>query len=227
MRCWGQWECLTWCSVFQEGLAASPILGSWGAHPKDRLCQPGGSRLGSCPRRGSGKMSGGTAHLLMALFVAAAMGYQSRRSATDLDATPRTTVTFDGKGVQVLVVRFGILPAPGLVRRDLCPAFASPWSWELRIGGVATGRPPVPWAPEIRACMSVWCWVPGVDVPRGMEQDKGISPKVGGDKSMQGAFASPQPCRAALGWCPELGITPRLGSQGPDSQQGAFFHDFL
>ncbi|XP_069652950.1 semaphorin-4G isoform X1 [Haliaeetus albicilla] len=40
-------------------------------------------------------MSGGTAHLLTALFVAAAMGYQSRRSATDLDATPRTTVTFD------------------------------------------------------------------------------------------------------------------------------------
>ncbi|NWX46525.1 SEM4G protein, partial [Steatornis caripensis] len=40
-------------------------------------------------------MSRGTAHLLMALFVAAAMGYPSRRSATDLDATPRTTVTFD------------------------------------------------------------------------------------------------------------------------------------
>ncbi|NXU47501.1 SEM4G protein, partial [Turnix velox] len=41
-------------------------------------------------------MSRGTAHLLAALFmVAAAMGYPSRRSATDLDATPRTTVTFD------------------------------------------------------------------------------------------------------------------------------------
>ncbi|NXA27549.1 SEM4G protein, partial [Ibidorhyncha struthersii] len=41
-------------------------------------------------------MSRGTAHLLMALFmVAAAMRYPSRRSATDLDATPRTTVTFD------------------------------------------------------------------------------------------------------------------------------------
>ncbi|NXA05434.1 SEM4G protein, partial [Sapayoa aenigma] len=42
-------------------------------------------------------MSGGTAHLLTALFmaVAAAVGYPSRRSATDLDATPRTTVTFD------------------------------------------------------------------------------------------------------------------------------------
>ncbi|NXT18719.1 SEM4G protein, partial [Syrrhaptes paradoxus] len=42
-------------------------------------------------------MSGGTAHLLTALFVAAAAatGYPSRRSATDLDATPRTTVTFD------------------------------------------------------------------------------------------------------------------------------------
>ncbi|NXN40487.1 SEM4G protein, partial [Rhinoptilus africanus] len=41
-------------------------------------------------------MSGGTARLLTALFmVAAAVGYPSRRSATDLDATPRTTVTFD------------------------------------------------------------------------------------------------------------------------------------
>ncbi|NXW97412.1 SEM4G protein, partial [Larus smithsonianus] len=41
-------------------------------------------------------MSGGTAHLLTALFmVAVATGYPSRRSATDLDATPRTTVTFD------------------------------------------------------------------------------------------------------------------------------------
>ncbi|NWS73317.1 SEM4G protein, partial [Crotophaga sulcirostris] len=40
-------------------------------------------------------MSGGTAHLLAALFVAAAMGYPSRRSAMDLHATPRTTVTFD------------------------------------------------------------------------------------------------------------------------------------
>ncbi|XP_068255066.1 semaphorin-4G [Nyctibius grandis] len=40
-------------------------------------------------------MSGGTSHLLTALFMAVAMGYPSRRSATDLDATPRTTVTFD------------------------------------------------------------------------------------------------------------------------------------
>ncbi|NXJ73539.1 SEM4G protein, partial [Trogon melanurus] len=42
-------------------------------------------------------MSRGAAHLLTALFmaVAAAMGYPSRRSATDLDATPRTTITFD------------------------------------------------------------------------------------------------------------------------------------
>ncbi|XP_075279720.1 semaphorin-4G isoform X3 [Opisthocomus hoazin] len=79
----------------QEGLAASSVPGSWGARPEDRLCQPGGSRLGGCPRRGSRKMSRGTAHLLTALFVAAAMGYPSRRSATDLDATPRTTVTFD------------------------------------------------------------------------------------------------------------------------------------
>ncbi|KAL9847430.1 semaphorin-4G isoform 1-T6 [Geothlypis trichas] len=41
-------------------------------------------------------MSAGPAHLLTTLFMAAAaMGYPSRRSATDLDATPRTTVTFD------------------------------------------------------------------------------------------------------------------------------------
>ncbi|NXS55377.1 SEM4G protein, partial [Brachypteracias leptosomus] len=42
-------------------------------------------------------MSGGMAHLLTAFLVAvaAAMGYPSRRSATDLDATPRTTITFD------------------------------------------------------------------------------------------------------------------------------------
>ncbi|KAL2302863.1 hypothetical protein Nmel_010316 [Mimus melanotis] len=48
-------------------------------------------------------MSGGQAHLLTTLFMAAAaVGYPSRRSATDLDATPRMTVTFDGKGVRVL-----------------------------------------------------------------------------------------------------------------------------
>ncbi|NXT84773.1 SEM4G protein, partial [Zapornia atra] len=41
-------------------------------------------------------MSRGTAHLLTALFVVTAVtGYPSRRSATDRDATPRTTVTFD------------------------------------------------------------------------------------------------------------------------------------
>ncbi|NWU23855.1 SEM4G protein, partial [Dyaphorophyia castanea] len=41
-------------------------------------------------------MSGGPAHLLTTLFMAAAaMRYPSRHSATDLDATPRTTVTFD------------------------------------------------------------------------------------------------------------------------------------
>ncbi|XP_071604540.1 semaphorin-4G isoform X3 [Heliangelus exortis] len=80
-----------------EGLAAGPILESWGAHPEDWLCQPSSSGLGSCHRRGSRKMSRGTAHLLTALFMAAAgaMGYPSRRSATDLDATPRTTVTFE------------------------------------------------------------------------------------------------------------------------------------
>lgn len=42
-------------------------------------------------------MCGGTVRLLTALLVTAAMGYPSRRSATDLDATPRMTVTFDGK----------------------------------------------------------------------------------------------------------------------------------
>lgn len=40
-------------------------------------------------------MCGGTVRLLTALLVTAAMGYPSRRSATDLDATPRMTVTFD------------------------------------------------------------------------------------------------------------------------------------
>lgn len=67
-------------------------------------------------------MSGGPAHLLTTLFMAAAaaMGYPSRRSATDLDATPRTTVTFDGKGVWVLVVsvKFGILLALASVHCD-------------------------------------------------------------------------------------------------------------
>lgn len=60
-------------------------------------------------------MSGGPAHLLTTLFMAAAaMGYHR---ATDLDATPRTTVSFDGKGVRVLevAVRFGILLALALV----------------------------------------------------------------------------------------------------------------
>lgn len=112
---------------------AGPALGSWGACPEDRLCQPGGSGLGGCPRRGSGKMSRGTAHLLTALFVVAAMGYPSRRSATDLDATPRTTVTFDGKGVRVLVmvVRFGILPALGLVHHDWVQPSPAPQSGVL------------------------------------------------------------------------------------------------
>ncbi|OXB67317.1 hypothetical protein ASZ78_010875 [Callipepla squamata] len=40
-------------------------------------------------------MCGGTVRLLTALLVAVAMGYPSRRSSTDLDATPRMTVTFD------------------------------------------------------------------------------------------------------------------------------------
>lgn len=129
--------------MFQEGLAAGPILGSWGAHPEDRLCRPGGSGLGDCPCRGSGKMSGGTAHLLTALFmVAAAMGYPSRRSATDLDATPRTTVTFDGKGVRVLVVRFGVLLALRLVHWDCVqpsPPRRGGGGGGAQHGGVATG----------------------------------------------------------------------------------------
>ncbi|NXC44661.1 SEM4G protein, partial [Penelope pileata] len=40
-------------------------------------------------------MRGGTAQLLAVLLLAVAMGYPSRCSATDLDATPRTTVTFE------------------------------------------------------------------------------------------------------------------------------------
>ncbi|XP_042674512.1 semaphorin-4G [Centrocercus urophasianus] len=40
-------------------------------------------------------MCGDAVRLLTALLVAAAMGYPNRRSATDLDATPRMTVTFD------------------------------------------------------------------------------------------------------------------------------------
>lgn len=88
-------------------------------------------------------MSGGTAHLLTALFMAvsAAMGYPSRRSATDLDATPRTTVTFDGKGVRVLVVavRLGILPALGLVHRDCVQPSPAPQSWGLSMGGWLQG----------------------------------------------------------------------------------------
>lgn len=66
-------------------------------------------------------MSGAPAQLLTTLFMAAAaMGYPSRRSATDLDATPRTTVTFEGKGVWVLVaaLRFGILLALALAHCD-------------------------------------------------------------------------------------------------------------
>lgn len=101
VRCWGQQERLTWCSVFQEALAAIPIPRSWGTCPEDWLFLPSSHVMGSCPQRSSGKMSRGTAHLLTALFMAvtAVIGYPSRRSATDLDATPRTTVTFEGKGV--------------------------------------------------------------------------------------------------------------------------------
>ncbi|XP_062457789.1 semaphorin-4G isoform X3 [Pezoporus occidentalis] len=81
----------------EEALVTIRIPGSWGACPKDWLCQPGSLEMGSCPQRGSGKMSRGIAHLLTALFMAvtAVIGYPSRRSATDLDATPRTTVTFE------------------------------------------------------------------------------------------------------------------------------------
>lgn len=39
----GQRECLTQCSVFQEGLVASPVPESWRARAEDWLCRPGGS----------------------------------------------------------------------------------------------------------------------------------------------------------------------------------------
>lgn len=41
------------------------------------------------------------------------------------------------------------------------------------------------------------------------------------------ALTNPWLCPAALEGCSKLGITPRLGSHGPNSQQEAFFHDFL
>lgn len=84
-------------------------------------------------------MSGGTAHLLTALFmVAVATGYPSRRSATDLDATPRTTVTFDGKGVRFLVVavRFGILLALRLGHHDCIQPSPAPPEQGAQHGGV-------------------------------------------------------------------------------------------
>lgn len=74
-------------------------------------------------------MSGGTDHLLAALFVAVAaavMGYPSRRSATDLDTTPRTTVTFDGRALWVVVVRFMIVAVPGLMHDRVQPLPALP-----------------------------------------------------------------------------------------------------
>lgn len=87
-------------------------------------------------------MSGGPAHFLTTLFMAAAaLGYPSRRSASDLDATPRTTVTFDGKGVRVLVVavRFGILLAPASVHCD-CIYLCQPSG----AGRMATWGPLIP-----------------------------------------------------------------------------------
>lgn len=146
-------------------------------------------------------MSGGTAHLLMALFMAAAaaMGYPSRRSATDLDATPRMTVTFDGKGVQVMVVavRFGILPAPGLVHRDCVQPSPAPRSrglsmavWlqgGLRSPGLQKSEPA--WLSGV-GCLELMC-------PEGWSRAKASPQKPGGDKDVQGA--SPWPCLAALG----------------------------
>ena len=135
-------------------------------------------------------MSGGTAHLLTALFVATVvMGYPSRRSATDLDATPRTTITFDGKVVQVSVVgvRFGILPAPGLVHRDCVQPSPPPQSGGLSMAGWLQEVLQSPGLQKSEPTWLVWCWVPRVDVPQGMEQGKGISPKARGDKDMQGA----------------------------------------
>lgn len=152
VRCWGQQERLTWCSVFQEALAAISITGSCGACPEDQLCWPGSHGMGSCPQRGSGKMSGGTAHLLTALFMAvtAVIGYPSRRSATDLDATPRTTVTFEGKRVWVLVVAVRILPALDLVHCDCEQTSQAPgvWgsAWRVATGGL--------WSPAVRARMA-------------------------------------------------------------------------
>lgn len=88
-------------------------------------------------------MSGAPAPLLTTLFMAAAaVGYPARRSASDLDATPRTTVTFEGKGVRVLLVagRFGILLALALVRCGciLCLP-PQPWSRGLSMGGWLRG----------------------------------------------------------------------------------------
>lgn len=39
----GQQQCVTQCSVFQEGLVASPVPESWRGRAEDRLCRPGGS----------------------------------------------------------------------------------------------------------------------------------------------------------------------------------------
>ncbi|KAM9188434.1 LOW QUALITY PROTEIN: semaphorin-4G [Mergus octosetaceus] len=66
--------------------------GSRGARPQQWLCQP--PSPGASLAGGRGRC-GGTLRVLAALLVAAVMGYPSRRSATDLDATPRTTVTFE------------------------------------------------------------------------------------------------------------------------------------
>lgn len=52
--------------------------------------------------------------------------------------------------------------------------------------------------------------------------------KLEGDKDVQGASPNqPLALPAALGECLDLGITPELGSHGPNSQQETFFHDFL
>lgn len=154
-------------------------------------------------------MSGGPAHLLTTLFMAAAaLGYPSRRSATDLDATPRTTVTFDGKGVRVLVmaVRFGILLAPALVHCDCIYLCQLPGA-----GRMATWGPLIPWAPEIQGCLVL-------GAPKKQAWQNHL-PKSQREIRMyrEPAMTNPWPCPAALGECPELGITPGLGSHGPNS----------
>jgi len=173
-------------------------------------------------------MSRGTAHLLTALFVAAAMGYPSRRSATDLDATPRTTVTFDGKGTWVMVVALGSC-------RDWvwCTVTASGLCQVPGAGGSAQGGgyrgPSSPLGSRNRR-LHGWL-VLGARSRCALRDGAGQRHLPKSQRQTrtwrEPALASPQPWPAAPEECPELGIPPGLGSHGPHSQQGAFFCDFL